>query len=136
MSNEVIPVNEPVIDEPTKAINHEVPEVSATNGSMYSNGKNQVDEEQPQQQQQQQQTEEVESLKPTYDDNDEQIYNKNELEPEVLRKVFIGGLSYKTDDQNFKDYFSNYGDVVVCRERERDRKHFDTIIVDLLRIVL
>ena len=109
MSDEVIPSNEPVVDEPTKTINDGVPETSSTNGSTYSNGKNQVEEEQPQQQ-----TEEVEPIKHNYDEHDEQMYNKNELEPEVLRKVFIGGLSYKTDDQNFKDYFSNYGEIVVC----------------------
>lgn len=34
------------------------------------------------------------------------------LEPEQFRKVFIGGLSYKTDDDALKAYFSKYGELV------------------------
>lgn len=33
-------------------------------------------------------------------------------EPEQFRKVFIGGLSYKTDDDALKAYFSKYGELV------------------------
>lgn len=43
------------------------------------------------------------------------------LEPEQFRKVFIGGLSYKTDDEKFKEYFSKYGelvDYVVMKDKE------------------
>ncbi|RNA41582.1 heterogeneous nuclear ribonucleo at isoform E [Brachionus plicatilis] len=43
------------------------------------------------------------------------------LEPEQFRKVFIGGLSYKTDDEKFKAYFSKYGelvDYVVMKDKE------------------
>lgn len=111
MSNEIIPTSEPVVDELTKTINHQVPDPSIANDPMYFNGKTQVEEVQ-----QQQQSEDVEPTKHNYDDHDQQVYNKIDLEAEVLRKVFIGGLSYKTDDQNFKDYFSNYGDIVVCKK--------------------
>lgn len=114
MSNETNVATESAGNDPTVAIKHEVVEASTTNCSGHSNGNNQVEE---QQQQQQQQFEEVESTKHIYDDNDQQMYNKNDFEAEVLRKVFIGGLSYRTDDQNFRDYFSNYGDIVVRRER-------------------
>ena len=110
MSNETIPTSEPVVDELTKTINHQVPDPSTAIDPMYFNGKPQVKEEQ------QEQLEDVKPTKHIYDDHDQQVYNKNDLEAEVLRKVFIGGLSYKTDDQNFKDYFSNYGDIVVCKE--------------------
>lgn len=34
------------------------------------------------------------------------------MEPEQFRKVFIGGLSYKTDDDALKAYFSKYGELV------------------------
>lgn len=34
------------------------------------------------------------------------------MEPEQFRKVFIGGLSYKTDDDTLKAYFEKYGDLV------------------------
>jgi len=43
------------------------------------------------------------------------------LEPEQFRKVFIGGLSFKTDDETFKAYFSKYGelvDYVVMKDKE------------------
>ena len=52
-----------------------------------------------------------------YQDDNQSALNKNELEPESLRKVFIGGLSYKTDDQAFRDYFSKFGDIVVSEMR-------------------
>jgi len=38
--------------------------------------------------------------------------NNPNLEPEQFRKVFIGGLSYKTDDDTLKAYFAKYGDLV------------------------
>jgi RNA recognition motif-containing protein len=105
MSNEILTTTETVAnDETTTTIKNDQTEASTTNGLLHSNGTNQT-EQQP-----------VESTKNTYDDNGQEIYNKNDLEPEFLRKVFIGGLSYKTDDQVFKDYFSKYGDIVVSVE--------------------
>lgn len=38
--------------------------------------------------------------------------NSANLEPEQFRKVFIGGLSYKTDDDTLKEYFEKYGELV------------------------
>lgn len=46
------------------------------------------------------------------------------MEPEQFRKVFIGGLSYKTDEDTFKNYFSKFGDLVdyvVMKDRETGR---------------
>ncbi|CAF0981565.1 unnamed protein product [Brachionus calyciflorus] len=50
----------------------------------------------------------------------------NILEPLPFRKVFIGGLSPKTDDKQLKLYFSKYGDLVdfivlKCQETGRSR---------------
>ncbi len=107
MSNETLTTTETVANDetnPTTTKNDQT-EASSTNGLLHSNGTNQSEQQQP-----------VESTKNTYDDNGQEIYNKNDLEPEFLRKVFIGGLSYKTDDQVFKDYFSKYGDIVVSIE--------------------
>ncbi|KAK9278371.1 hypothetical protein L1049_027936 [Liquidambar formosana] len=39
-------------------------------------------------------------------------------------KLFIGGLSYSTDDQSLKESFSNYGEVIEARvimDRESGR---------------
>lgn len=47
--------------------------------------------------------------------------NQQSLEPEQFRKVFIGGLSFKTDDEAFKNYFSKFGellDYVVMKDKE------------------
>ena len=33
---------------------------------------------------------------------------------EVLRKIFIGGLTYSTTDEGLKTYFEQYGEVVDC----------------------
>ena len=38
--------------------------------------------------------------------------NNPNLEPEQFRKVFIGGLSYKTDDDTLKNYFLKFGELV------------------------
>lgn len=73
-----------------------------TNGNYHSDGLNSM-------------AEQNESNKEEYSTNSQEKYDKNDLEPESLRKVFIGGLSYKTDDQAFRDYFSKYGDIVVRR---------------------
>lgn len=59
--------------------------------------------------------EQHEPTKEDYSSHQLEKYDKNDLEPESLRKVFIGGLSYKTDDQAFRDYFSKFGDIVVRR---------------------
>ena len=88
---------------PTTTDSNEQVEASSTNGLLHSNGTSQS-EEQP-----------AESTKNTADDSEQQTYNKSDLEPEFMRKVFIGGLSYKTDEQAFKTYFSNYGDILVSR---------------------
>jgi len=48
------------------------------------------------------------------DDNQNNNNNNdgNPTEPEQFRKVFIGGLSYKTDDDTLKNYFAKYGNLV------------------------
>ena len=90
MSNEIMTTTSTVVNDEinpttTTTINNEQSEASTTNGLLHSNGANQMEQQ-----------EQVESTKNTYDDNEQQVYNKNDLEPESLRKVFIGGLSYKT----------------------------------------
>ncbi|KAH8388316.1 hypothetical protein KR093_003843 [Drosophila rubida] len=54
-----------------------------------------------------------------YDDNDEQI-----SEPEQLRKLFIGGLDYRTTDEGLKAHFEKWGnivDVVVMKDPKTKR---------------
>jgi RNA recognition motif-containing protein len=49
------------------------------------------------------------------------------LEPEQFRKVFIGGLSYKTDSETLKEYFSKFGELVdhvVMKDRTGKAKGF------------
>jgi heterogeneous nuclear ribonucleoprotein A1/A3 len=45
-------------------------------------------------------------------DNENNNCDQSNMEPEQFRKVFIGGLSYKTDDETLKTYFSKYGELV------------------------
>lgn len=33
-------------------------------------------------------------------------------EPEHLRKLFIGGLDYRTNDQSLKSFYEQWGDIV------------------------
>jgi hypothetical protein len=51
--------------------------------------------------------------------NQEQAVNENQenggeqvLEPEQFRKCFIGGLSYKTENDTLRDHFSKFGELV------------------------
>ena len=82
------------------SMDNEQTDGSSTNGLNHTNGNNFSEQQ-------------IESTKNAYDDTEQQSYNKSDLEPESLRKVFIGGLSYKTDDQGFREFFSKYGDIVV-----------------------
>ncbi|CAF1368694.1 unnamed protein product [Rotaria sordida] len=74
--------------------------------------------------------EQNESIENTYNENQQtpsSSPNKNDLEPEALRKVFIGGLSYKTEDQTFRDYFSKFGEIddcIIMRDRENRSRGF------------
>jgi len=38
----------------------------------------------------------------------------NEQEPEQFRKLFIGGLDYKTTEDSLKDHFEQWGEIVDC----------------------
>ncbi|KAB7500306.1 Heterogeneous nuclear ribonucleoprotein A1, A2/B1-like protein [Armadillidium nasatum] len=45
-------------------------------------------------------------------------------EPEQMRKLFIGGLDYRTTDESLKDYFEQFGeivDVVVMKDTKTKR---------------
>ncbi|UJR15585.1 hypothetical protein I4U23_002521 [Adineta vaga] len=107
---------------PTATINSEQPEASTTNGLLHSNGNNlnsgtfeSAIEEQ------------TELTKNAQDESGQSTLNKSDLEPEALRKVFIGGLSYKTDDQTFRDYFSKFGDIddcIIMRDRDNRSRGF------------
>lgn len=76
--------------------------------------------------------------------NDENKMNRinQNMEPEQFRKVFIGGLSYKTDDETLKNYFLKYGelvDYVVMKDGQTGRSrgfgfvtYSDSFMVDEL----
>lgn len=73
------------------------------------------------------QKDQQETLDKHQEDSKSPTLNKNDLEPEAFRKVFIGGLCYKTDDQVFRDYFSKYGkilDCIIMRDRESRSRGF------------
>jgi RNA recognition motif-containing protein len=127
MSAETLTATDTVVNDelnPTTT-NTEQVEPSTTNGLLHANGtNNNVGTSDTSIEGQ------VESTKNTYDDNGQASFNKNELEPESLRKVFIGGLSYKTDDQTFRDYFSKYGEIDVRRKTIK-RKNYLFIYLGL-----
>jgi RNA recognition motif-containing protein len=113
MSIETLTTTDTVVQNeinPSSTTTNEQAEPSTTNGLLHSNGTNNNISETSIEEQ-------VESTKNTYDDNGQTTFNKSDLEPEALRKVFIGGLSYKTDDQSFRDYFSKYGEIDVRRKK-------------------
>lgn len=44
---------------------------------------------------------------------DERLSHQSE-EPEQMRKLFIGGLDYKTSEATLKQHFEKFGDVIDC----------------------
>jgi RNA recognition motif-containing protein len=74
--------------------------------------------------------------------NQQKQPSKTITEPEQFRKVFIGGLSYKTDDETLKNYFAKYGelvDYVVMKDSQSGRSrgfgfvtYSDSFMVDEL----
>jgi len=52
------------------------------------------------------------------------MVKEQELQPEQMRKLFIGGLDYRTTDESLKEYFEQYGeivDVVVMKDPKTKR---------------
>jgi heterogeneous nuclear ribonucleoprotein A1/A3 len=51
-------------------------------------------------------------------------YNGKPNEPEQFRKLFIGGLDYRTTDESLKKHFEQWGeivDVVVMKDPKTKR---------------
>jgi hypothetical protein len=42
------------------------------------------------------------------------VSSRNSDEPEQMRKLFIGGLDYKTSEETLKKHFEKFGDVIDC----------------------
>ena len=40
----------------------------------------------------------------------------NGLEPKSLRKIFVGGLNLRTTEDTFREYFSQFGELVGRKE--------------------
>lgn len=47
-------------------------------------------------------------------DGDEDRQRQHSDEPEQMRKLFIGGLDYKTSESTLKQHFEKFGDVIDC----------------------
>ncbi|CAF3252666.1 unnamed protein product [Rotaria sp. Silwood2] len=59
--------------------------------------------------------------------------NNTELEPEQKRKVFIGSLSYRIDENTFRDYWTQFGTVLnatILRDREGHSRGFGFVTFD------
>lgn len=70
--------------------------------------------------------EKTENIFEAIDGTNSQVQDENDniTEPEQFRKVFIGGFSYKTDDDTLKKYFAKYGklvDYVVMKDGQSGR---------------
>jgi RNA recognition motif-containing protein len=133
MSAETLTATDTVVNDeinPTTT-NTEQAEPTTTNGLLHSNGTNNDNINNANTETSEASIEgQVESTK--LDDNAQSSFNKSDLEPEALRKVFIGGLSYKTDDQTFREYFSRFGDIDV---RQKTTKNIQFIFLNFIRIV-
>ncbi|CAF2913581.1 unnamed protein product [Rotaria sp. Silwood2] len=120
MSADTLPTTDMVVkDELNSSITNNQQTESLMNGILHSDNTKDVNESSTEGQN--------EAIQNTYDSNEQTSSNKNELEPEALRKVFIGGLSYKTEDQTFRDYFSKFGDIddcIIMRDRENRSRGF------------
>ncbi|CAF3785838.1 unnamed protein product [Rotaria sp. Silwood1] len=66
-------------------------------------------------------------------ENDNLNLNNDELEPEQKRKVFIGSLSYRIDENTFRDYWTQFGTVLnstILRDREGHSRGFGFVTFD------
>lgn len=45
-------------------------------------------------------------------DADVCFFQSDKREPEAFRKMFIGGLDYRTTDESLKEFFEKWGDIV------------------------
>ena len=55
-------------------------------------------------------------------DNRRDSSREDSMEPEITRKLFIGGLSFKTSDDTLRTYYEQWGDIddcIVMKDRER-----------------
>ena len=46
---------------------------------------------------------------------------EDSAEPEITRKLFIGGLNFKTTDEGLRSFYEQWGDIedcVVMKDRE------------------
>jgi RNA recognition motif-containing protein len=86
----------------------------------------------------------------TYKSNTENTYltststiaDNNNISDDILTKVFVGGLSYSTDEESFRNYFSKYGsltDWVIIKDSQTNKsrgfgfvKYSDSLMVDEL----
>lgn len=48
------------------------------------------------------------------ENGDNDANGDSEEEPEQFRKLFIGGLDYKTTEETLKAHFAQWGDIVDC----------------------
>ncbi|NXB83364.1 ROA1 protein, partial [Vidua chalybeata] len=46
-------------------------------------------------------------------------------EPEQLRKLFIGGLSFETTDESLRSHFEQWGTLTDCVVRDPQKRHWD-----------
>ncbi|CAF3409054.1 unnamed protein product [Rotaria sp. Silwood1] len=121
MSTDTLSTTDMVVkDELNSSTTNNQETESSINGILHSDNNQDINESSMEEQN--------ESIQNTYNDNGQTLSsNKNDLEPEALRKVFIGGLSYKTEDQTFRDYFSKFGDIddcIIMRDRENRSRGF------------
>lgn len=59
-------------------------------------------------------------------------------ETEQLRKIFVGGLNWATDEETMKSYFSRWGNIVDCvimRTPEKSSRGFGFVTFDKARCV-
>lgn len=78
----------------------------SSSSSKSVNSEQDVDIERPRQQQQQQ----LQQQQLQQQQQQQQLLD----EPEQMRKLFIGGLDYKTSEATLKQHFERFGDVTDC----------------------
>lgn len=46
------------------------------------------------------------------------LSTRHSLSPTSLRKLFVGGLSWETNEQGFREYFEKYGEIADVKIME------------------
>lgn len=117
-------IDNPATTSPSSAqLNHESQSPSPEKSPQQQSPQTPTDQQQSKQQSQRQaqktsdsqlQQQQPQSMQPQAVNNSGTVRSNSISEPQAVSKIFVGGLSWETDEESLRRYFSKVGHVVDC----------------------